>query len=41
MEMVSSFGGDMREFCLVVIKFRRVRSCQGFEITYACLHRVK
>ena len=27
MEMLSSFGGDKHEFCLVVIKFRHIRSC--------------
>ena len=34
MEMPSSFGGDKREFCLVVIKFKHVRSCPSFDITY-------
>ena len=41
MEMLSSFGGDNHEFCLVVIKFKHVRSCQSFDITYALLYRVK
>ena len=26
MEMLSSFGGDMDEFCLVVIKFKHVQA---------------
>ena len=34
MEMLSSFIGDKREFCLVVIKFKHVRSCPSFDITY-------
>ena len=29
MEMLSSFRGDKHEFCLVVIKFKYVRSCQA------------
>ena len=33
MEMFSSFRGDKHEFCLVVIKFRHVRSCPSFDIT--------
>ena len=35
MEMLSSFRGDKHEFCLVVIKFRHVRSCQSFDIINA------
>ena len=35
MEMISSFGGDMHEFCLVVIKSKHVRSYPSFDITYA------
>ena len=27
MEMLSSFRGEKHELCLVVIKFKRVRSC--------------
>ena len=34
MEMLSSFKGDKHELCLVVIKFKHVRSCQSFDITY-------
>ena len=34
MEMLSSFGDDKHEFCLVVIKFKHVRSCPSFDITY-------
>ena len=34
MEMLSSFGGDRDEFCLVVIKSKHVRSCPRFDITY-------
>ena len=34
MEMVISFRGDKYEFCLVVIKFKHVRSCPSFDITY-------
>ena len=41
MEMHSSFRGDMHEFCLVVIKFKHVRTCPSFDITYTSLHRVK
>ena len=33
MEMLSSFRGDKHEFCLVVIKFKHVRSCPSFDIT--------
>ena len=33
MEMLSSFGGDKHEFCLVVIKFKHVRSCPSFDIS--------
>ena len=35
MEMLSSFGGDKHELCLVVIMFKHVRSCPSFDITYA------
>ena len=34
MEMLSSFRGDRHEFSLVVIKFKYVRSCPSFDITY-------
>ena len=34
MEMISSFRGDKDEFYLVVIKFKHVRSCPSFGITY-------
>ena len=33
MEMLSSFRGDKNEFCLVVIKFKHVRSCPSFVMT--------
>ena len=33
MEMLSSFGCDKHEFCLVV-KFKHVRSCPSFDIIY-------
>ena len=33
MVMLSSFGGDKHEFCLVVIRFKHVRSCPSFHIT--------
>ena len=29
MEMLRSFKGDKHEFCLAVIKFKHVRSCQA------------
>ena len=35
MEMLSSIRGDKREFCLVVIKFKHVRSCPSFDINHA------
>ena len=41
MEMLGSFRADKHEFCLVVIKFKHVRSCPSFDITYTLLHRVK
>ena len=41
MEMLSSFRGDKHEFCLVVIKFKHVRSCPCFDMTYTSLCRVK
>ena len=41
MEMLSSLRGDKHEFCLVVIKFKHVRSCPSFDITYTLLHRMK
>ena len=41
MEMLSSFRGDNHEFCLVVIKYKHVRSYQSFDITLTLLHRVK
>ena len=34
MEMLSSFGCDKHEFCLVVIEFKHVRSCPSVDITY-------
>ena len=34
MEMFRSFRGDKHEFCLAVIKFKHVRSCPSFDITY-------
>ena len=34
MEMLSSIRGDNHELCLVVIKFKHVRSCQNFDIAY-------
>ena len=34
MELLSSFRGDKHEFCLAVIKFKHVRSCPNFDITY-------
>ena len=40
MDMSSTFGGGDHEFYLV-IKFKHVRSCPSFEITYTLLHRVK
>ena len=39
--MLSSFRGDKHELCLVVVKFKDVRSCPSFEITHTRLHRVK
>ena len=41
MEMLRSLRGDKQEFCLTVIKFKHVRSCPSFDITYTWLHRVK
>ena len=41
MEMHRSFRGDKHEFSLAVIKFKHVRSCPSFDITYTWLHRVK
>ena len=35
MEMLSSIRGGKHEPCLVVITFKHVRSCLGFDITYA------
>ena len=35
MEMSSFIGGEKHELCLVVIKFKHVRSCPSFDITYA------
>ena len=32
--MLSSFRGEKHEFCLVVIKFKYVRRCPSFDITY-------
>ena len=32
MEMLSSFGGDKHELCLVFMKLKHVRSCQGSDI---------
>ena len=37
MEMLSSLRGDKHVFCLVVIKFKHVRSCPSFNITYSIL----
>ena len=34
MEMLSSFGRDKHELRLVVIKFKHVRSCPIFDVTY-------
>ena len=34
MEMLSSLRGEKHEFCLVVIKFKHVRSCPSFDITH-------
>ena len=34
MEMLSSFGCDKHEFCLVDDKFKYVRSCPSFDITF-------
>ena len=33
MEMLSSLRGDKHEFCLAVIKLKRVRSCPSFDVT--------
>ena len=35
MEMLSTFRGDRHELCLVVIRFKHVRSCPRFDIAYA------
>ena len=35
MEMLSSFGDEKHEFCLVVTKVNHVCSCPSFDITYA------
>ena len=35
MEMLSSFGGDKQDFCLVVITLKHVGSCPSFDITHA------
>ena len=32
MEMLSCLGGDKHEICLVVIKFKHVRSCPSVDI---------
>ena len=32
--MLSSLRGDRHEFCLVVIKFKHVRSCPSFDMAY-------
>ena len=37
MEMLSSLRGEKHEFCLVVIKFKHVRSCPSFDITYTSI----
>ena len=34
MEMLRSLRGDKHELCLTVIKFKHVRSCPSFDITY-------
>ena len=34
MEMLSSFRGDKREFCFVIIKVKHVHSCPSFDMTY-------
>ena len=33
MEMLGSFRGDKHELCLVIIKFKPVRSCPSIDIT--------
>ena len=38
MEMPSSLRGDKHELCLVVIKFKHVRSCPSFDIIHKLLH---
>ena len=30
--MLSSFGGDKHEFCLIVINYKHVRSCPNLDI---------
>ena len=35
MEMLRSFRVDKHEFCLAVIKLKRVCSCPSFDVTYA------
>ena len=34
MDMLSSVRGDKHEFCLVVVKFKHVRSYPSIDITY-------
>ena len=34
MEMFRSFRGDKYVLCLAIIKFKHVRSCPSFDITY-------
>ena len=34
MEMFRSLRGDKDELCLAVIKFKHVRNCPSFDITY-------
>ena len=40
MEMLRSLRGDKHEFCLTVIKYRHVRSCPSFDITYTYIFGV-
>ena len=40
MEMIISLRGDKHEFCLVVIKYKHVRSCPISYITYICMHYI-
>ena len=40
MQMLISLRGNKHEFCLVVIKYKHVRSCPSFDITYICMHYI-